>query len=197
MGQIIRDHGDDIDDMDLAGLADGAFTGGLETSASMLALGTAVLLDDPVTYRRLADEPALVDSCVEELLRYLSVVQVAFPRFVREDMVVAGQRVKKGDVVMCHLAGAGRDPRAGLDDSFDPERAPARSTLAFGHGFHRCVGAELARMELRIAYPALSRRLPDLAVRGTAPYAFREKSIVYGLDEMPVDLGAVRGCPAR
>lgn len=197
VGQIIRDHGDDIDDMDLAGLADGAFTGGLETSASMLALGTAVLLDDPATYRRLADEPALVDSCVEELLRYLSVVQVAFPRFVREDLVVAGQRIKKGDVVMCHLAGAARDPRAGLDDTFDPERAPARSTLAFGHGFHRCVGAELARMELRIAYPALSRRLPDLAVRGTAPHAFREKSIVYGLEEMPVDLGAVRGCPVN
>ncbi len=194
VGQIIRDHGDTIDDRDLAGLADGAFTGGFETSASMLALGTAVLLGDRDTYRRLAEEPTLVDSTVEELLRYLSVVQVAFPRFVREDIVVAGQRIAKGDVVMCHLAGAGRDPRAGLDDHFDPERAPGRTTLAFGHGFHRCVGAELARMELRIAYPALARRLPDLAVRGTGRHAFREKSIVYGLDEMPVDLGAVRGC---
>lgn len=188
VGQIIRDHGDDIDDRDLAGLADGAFTGGLETSASMLALGTAVLLDHPETYRRIAEDQQLAESTVDELLRYLSVVQVAFPRFVKQDMVVAGQRVRRGDVVMCHLAGAGRDRRTGLDDSFDPERRPAVSTLAFGHGFHRCVGAELARMELRIAYPALARRLPDLAVRPGTDLTFRAKSIVYGLDSLPVDV---------
>jgi cytochrome P450 len=189
VGQIIREHGDGIDDTDLAGLADGAFTGGLETSASMLALGTAVLLEHPDTYRRLADEPDLVTSTVDELLRYLSVVQVAFPRFARQDVVVGGRQVRRGDVVMCHLAGAGRDPRAGLDDVFDPQRTPATSTLAFGHGFHRCVGAELARMELRIAYPALARRLPELTVRNGGVDAFREKSIVYGVEALPVDLG--------
>lgn len=189
VGQIIREHGDEINDFDLAGLADGAFTGGLETSASMLALGTAVLLHHPDHYRRLAQEPDRVDATVEELLRYLSVVQVAFPRFVRQDMEIAGRQVKAGDVVMCHLAGADRDPRRGMDDSFDPDRTVTRQHVAFGHGFHRCVGAELARMELRIAFPALAQRFPELAL-ASDDLDFRRKSLVYGLESLPVRLGA-------
>jgi cytochrome P450 len=189
VGQIIREHGDEIDDFDLAGLADGVFTGGLETSASMLALGTALLLEHPEHYRRLGTVPSAAPAVVEELLRHLSVVQVAFPRFVRADMEIAGRRVRAGDVVMCHLAAAGRDPRVGADDRFDPDREVRVSHLAFGHGFHRCVGAELARMELRIALTALARRFPDLAV-GTAEPEFRRRSIVYGLESLPVRLGA-------
>jgi cytochrome P450 len=184
IGQIIREHGDEINDFDLAGLADGVFTGGLETSASMLALGTAVLLDHPADYDRVATEPAAVDRTVEELLRYLSVVQVAFPRFPKHDVEVGGRTVSKGDVVICQLAGANRDGD-GLDD-FDATRDPT-SHLAFGHGFHRCVGAELARMELRAAFPALARRFPDLAL-ATDRLDYREMSIVYGLESLPVRL---------
>jgi cytochrome P450 len=188
VGQIIREHGDEIDDFDLAGLADGAFTGGLETSASMLALGTAVLLRNPEHYRALIDDPSRADVTVEELLRYLSVVQLAFPRFAKEDIVVAGQHIKKGAVLVCHLPAAGRDGRVGADDRFDPDRRTSVTTLAFGHGFHRCVGAELARMELRIAYPALAARFPDLSLV-TEDLPYRAKSIVYGVDAMPVRLG--------
>jgi cytochrome P450 len=189
VGQIIREHGDLISDFDLAGLADGAFTGGLETSASMLALGTAVLLSHPEHYGRLASEPAAVEPIVEELLRYLSVVQVAFPRFAKEPMEIGGRRIGAGDVVMCHLTAASRDPRVGMDDSFDPDRRVTASQLAFGHGFHRCVGAELARMELRIAYPALAGRFPGLTLSST-DLDFRQRSIVYGVDSLPVLLGS-------
>ncbi|MDX6302312.1 MAG: hypothetical protein QOF53_3526 [Nocardioidaceae bacterium] len=189
IGQIIREHGDEIGDFDLAGLADGVFTGGLETSASMLALGTAVLLEHPEDYRRVATDPALADRTVEELLRYLSVVQIAFPRFPQRDIELGGHTVSKGDVVICHLAGANRDARGGPGlEGFDARRAPV-SHLAFGHGFHRCVGAELARMELRAAFPALARRFPDLAV-ATDELPFREMSIVFGLESLPVRLRA-------
>jgi cytochrome P450 len=188
VGQLIREHGDEIDDLDLAGLADGAFTGGLETSASMLALGTAVLLEHPEHYRRLREEPESVPVVVEELLRYLSVVQVAFPRFAKEDLDVAGRRIRAGDVVMCHLAAAARDPRTGHGDTFDPSRGPVAGHLAFGHGFHRCVGAELARLELRIAYRALATRFPELSLVDE-DLALRRKSLVYGLDSLPVRLG--------
>jgi cytochrome P450 len=189
IGQIIREHGDDINDFDLAGLADGVFTGGLETSASMLALGTAVLLDHPEDYRRLASDAAAAERTVEELLRYLSVVQVAFGRFPKHDLELGGQRIAQGDVVIVHLPGANRDARTGDGlDHFDADRAPT-SHLAFGHGFHRCVGAELARMELRTAFPALARRFPDLAL-ATDELSFRESSLVYGVDSLPVRLQA-------
>ncbi len=189
IGQIIREHGSEINDFDLGGLADGVFTGGLETSASMLALGTAVLLDHPADFARVAAEPSAVERTVEELLRYLSVVQVAFPRFPKHDVVVGGKTVSKGDVVICQLVGANRDgahrPAEDLE-GFDPMREPA-SHLAFGHGFHRCVGAELARMELRSAFPALARRFPELTLAADH-LEYRERSIVYGLEALPVRL---------
>jgi cytochrome P450 len=189
IGQIIREHGDEITDFDLGGLADGAFTGGLETSASMLALGTVVLLGRPELYAGMATDPTSVVPVVEDLLRHLSVVQVPFPRFAKQDMTVGGHRIRKGSCVLVHLPAADRDPRAyPAGDAFDPTRAIA-SHLAFGYGFHRCVGAELARMELRAAYPALARRFPDLALSIPAEdLAYHAKSIVYGVESVPVRL---------
>jgi cytochrome P450 len=187
IGQIIGEYGDDISDFDLGGLADGVFTGGLETSASMLALGTAVLLEHPDEYRRVADDPTVVDRTVEELLRYLGVVQIAFPRFPKRDVELGGHHIARGDVVICHLAGANRDARLSPAlDRFDPGRPPL-SHLSFGHGFHRCVGAELARMELRAAFPALARRFPDLAVAADR-LDYRRQSIVFGVESLPVRL---------
>ncbi len=189
IGDIIRDQGDAISDVDLAGLADGVFTGGLETSANMLALGAAILLDHPEDFRDLTEKPERVEPIVEELLRYLSVVQIAFPRFARRDLVLAGHRIAAGDVVICHLAAANRSadaPRA--RDGYDATRA-ASPHLAFGHGFHRCVGAELARLELRTAYPALARRFPDLGLAVPRDeLAFRSLSIVFGIECLPVRL---------
>jgi cytochrome P450 len=204
LGDLIREQGDTISDVDLAGLADGVFVGGLETSASMLALGTVLLLDRPEHFVAIARHPERVEPTVEELLRYLSVVQVAFPRFARHEVMVGGQRIRAGDVVVVHLAGANRAPDPGdshpddshPDDShpddFDPDR-PRRPHLAFGYGFHRCVGAELARMELRTALPALARRFPDLVLaRPRADLDFRRLSIVHGVDSLPVRLGTAR-----
>lgn len=185
IGQLIRDHGDEIDDVELAGLADGVFTGGLETSASMLSLGAAVLLDHPEHYARVGSDPSVIGTTVEELLRYLTVVQIAFPRFPLRDMGIGGTQVREGDVVICHLAAADRDPRRAPQlDAFDPTR-PVGPHLAFGHGFHRCVGAELARLELQTAFPALARRFPDLEL-ATDRLPHRERSIVFGVESVPV-----------
>jgi cytochrome P450 len=189
IGQIVREHGDEIDDYDLGGLSDGVFTGGMETSAGMLALGTAVLLDNSEWWHRLQTDDTSVDPIVEELLRYLSVVQVAFPRFAKQDVTVGGVAVGKGDVVLASLPAASRDDVFGADpESFDPSR-PMRPHLAFGHGLHRCVGAELARMELRAAYPALARRFPNMQL-AEQDIPFTSSSIVYGVESLPVKPGA-------
>lgn len=187
LGMLVKEHGDKIDDRELAGLADGLLTGGLETTASMLALGTLVLLRDRNYFRLVQDSDESTHRFVEELLRYLTVVQVAFPRFAREDMEIAGTKISSGDIVICSLSGANRDKVFGSEaDRFDPARVAAPH-LAFGHGIHRCIGAELARIELRAAYPALVRRFPDM--RLAVPFqelSFRKLSIVYGVESLPV-----------
>jgi cytochrome P450 len=190
IGQIIRERGDEISDTDLAGLADGVFLGGYETSASMLALGTLVLLQHQEARDLVRDDPTSVDQVVEELLRYLTVVQTSFPRFARHDMDLFGNHVEAGDVVLVSLVRADRDAALGAaPDSFDPHR-PAGPHLAFGHGRHRCVGSELARMELRAAYPALLQRFPQMRL-AIEPHqlTFRKLSAVYGVEAMPVHLG--------
>jgi len=186
IGALIRTHGDAIDDRELAGLADGVLTGGLETTASMLALGALLLLRDPRPAPMTGDD-APVGRFVEELLRYLSVVQVAFPRFATRDLQIGTVRIAAGDIVMCSLSAANRDPVVGGGgDGFDPTR-PARPHLAFGHGMHRCIGAELARMELRAAYPALFRRFPGMRLAvDPEQVRFRDASIVYGVESLPV-----------
>ncbi len=188
IGQIIREHGDEISDFDLGGLADGAFNGGMETSASMLALGTLALLQQPELWQQLVDDDVDVDQVIEELLRQLSVVQVAFPRFAKSDLVVGGHRIRQGAVMLVHLPAAGRDPRSTAGESFCPSPRSAQH-LAFGHGLHRCIGAELARMELRIAYPALVKRFPQMSLAvEDSELEFHSKSIVYGVESLPVRL---------
>jgi cytochrome P450 len=205
VGALIREHGDEVTDRELAGLADGVLIGGHETTASMLALGALILLERPEAAEAVRDgDTAAVTRVVEELLRYMSVVQVAFPRFTRREVTVGEVTIPAGQMVLCSLSSADRDPQlpgagregaassgaggcpvAGLE-AFDPAR-PATQHLAFGWGIHRCVGAELARMELRTAYPALLRRFPDLRLAVPASeLSFRELSIVHGLEALPV-----------
>ncbi|WP_371648663.1 MULTISPECIES: cytochrome P450 [unclassified Streptomyces] len=187
LGMLVREHGDEIDDRELAGIADGVLTGGLDSTASMLALGALVLLRNPESFELVRAEDDSVDTLMEELLRYLSPVQVAFPRFVREDVEVSGVGLRKGDLVLCSLSGANRDKSLGASmKRFDPTRRSS-SHLAFGHGIHRCIGAELARMELRAAYPALVRRFPGMRLAIDPEHIpYRKLSIVYGAESLPV-----------
>ena len=200
LGMLIREYGEEISDRELAGLADGILTGGHETTASTLSLGVLALLQNQQGYAALAADPdsETVHRTIEELLRYLSVVQVAFPRFAREDVTIGDVTIPAGEMVLCSYSAADRDPAlaresapaaaasaAGLE-RFDPTR-PATSHLAFGYGIHRCVGAELARMELRIAFPALARRFPGLRLAGPAEeLSYRNTSVVYGVETLPV-----------
>jgi|KBSSwiStaDraftv2_1062776.scaffolds.fasta_scaffold06538_5 cytochrome P450 len=192
IGKILTEYGDEVGDVELAGLADGVLTGGLETTVSMLALGALALLQDRRLTARLRADDALAEPLVEELLRYLTVVQVGFPHFAIKDVTIGGKDIFAGDVVMNSLSGANRDPRhnAGHGSSMetiDIDRPNPSHHLAFGHGLHRCVGAELARVELRLAYPALVRRFPELRLAVPAEQLkYRDLSFVYGLESLPV-----------
>ena len=188
IGQIIREHGDSISDVELAGLADGILTGGHETTASMIALAAHMLMKDPEHMRiiREADEKQ-VQEIVDELLRYLTVVQIGFPRLAREDVEIGGQLIRKGELALVSLVAANRDEALTRDaETFRIDRG-STSHMAFGYGIHRCVGAELGRMELKVAIPELFRRFPDLKHVGDPDEAdYRMFSIVFGLDSLPV-----------
>lgn len=195
IGQIIKDHQDSVTDLEIAGLADGIFTGGYETSVSMLALGSLMLMRNPEAVRMLTEEPDSVDQIVEEMLRYLSVVQIGFPRFAKRDHVLGGKSIKAGDPILVSLSGADRDPRQFGQNAerFDPHRDPGTSHFGFGHGLHRCVGAELARMELRAAFVALARRFPEMSLAvDPGELEFHQLSIVYGIKSLPTRLKADR-----
>src|SRR5699024_2256055 len=154
LGMIVKEYGDKVDDWKMAGMADGLLTSGLESKGRMVTLDSFVLLRDPESFALVHDDDSAVDGVVEEMLRYLTVVQVAFPRFAREDVEVGGKKIASGDIVLVSLSGADRDGSLGDDtESFEATREKS-AHLAFGHGVHRCIGAELGRMELRAAYPA-------------------------------------------
>jgi cytochrome P450 len=144
-----------------------------------------LLLQNPDMFEALRTDDSYAEPFVEEALRYLTVVQVGFPRFARRDVTVGGQTMFDGDVVVCSLAAANRDPRV-FGTPVDTAQATT-GHLAFGHGLHRCIGAELARIELRMAYPALARRFPTMTLAvppGELPY--RKLSIIHGLERLPV-----------
>lgn len=191
IGALLTNHGHDFDDVELGGLVDGVFLGGYETSASMLSMGAYVLLQQPAAREIMrTGSPGEVDGVVEELLRLLCPVQLAFPRFAREDLELGGQQVDKGDVVLVSLSAANRDPRTLPDPDQFSLRSDRTAHLAFGYGLHRCVGAELARMEIRTGLSALTRRFPDLALTPGAEPSFRDLSIVHSVDALPVRLAA-------
>ena len=124
LANLISCHGDDLSDRELAELADGLLTGGHETTASMLALGALALLEQPSLADGLRSGRIAPGRLVDELLRYQSVVQVAFPRFATASTSVGGTTLDAGDIVLCSLSGANRDGAFGADpDGIDPDRA--------------------------------------------------------------------------
>ncbi|MCW7944322.1 cytochrome P450 [Streptomyces hygroscopicus] len=184
LGTLVREHGDEMDDGELVGIGDLLLFGGHETTANMLALGALFLLENP-EHAEAARDDERIGEIVEELLRYLSVVQSGVPRIAREDVTLAGRRIRRGERLLCSLSSANHDdaltPEA---ERFDATRRAAH--LAFGHGIHYCVGAPLARMEMRLAYPALLRRFPGLGLAVASDEVAFRPSVFYGLRELPV-----------
>ena len=136
-------------------------TAGHETATNLLSNAVLTLIRHPQEFERLRRDPALIPSAAEEILRFELPVQMT-PRTAVEDGVLAGRKVRAGDALLLFLGAANRDPARFADpDRFDIARADNRH-LAFGYGAHYCLGAALAREELRIALAHLLRRLPGL-----------------------------------
>jgi len=157
---------------------------GHETTVNLIGNGTLALLRHPDQLRRLRDDPGLIGSAVEELLRFDGPVQRT-ARIPSEDVVVGGQRIPKGEMVMPFIGAADRDPAQFREpDRLDLGRTDNRH-IAFGWGIHFCLGAPLARLEGQIAINTLVRRLPKLALATETP-EFRQSLTLRGLRSLPV-----------
>lgn len=160
-------------------------------TGAMLSLGTFALLDSPDQLAELLNKPELIDGAVDELLRFLTIVHIGPTRTALEDVEVGGQLIKAGETVTLSLPSANRDPeRFDNPDMLDLARENARGHLALGHGMHQCLGAELARIQMRVAYPALFRRFPDLRLAVPAEEVpMRDNMAFYGVHWLPVIWG--------
>ncbi|KKD03029.1 cytochrome P450 [Streptomyces sp. WM6386] len=162
---------------------------GHETTANMIALGTAALLEHPdqLALLRESDDPRLVASAVEELLRYLNITHQGRRRAVTEDIEIAGEVIRAGEGIIVVNEIGNRDPEAFEDpDRLDISR-DARRHVAFGFGIHQCLGQPLARMELQVVYGTLYKRIPTLKLAcDVQDVKFKHDAFIYGVHELPV-----------
>jgi cytochrome P450 len=167
--------------------------GAQETTTNLIGNGVLSLLRNPDQLQRLRDNPALIPSAVEELLRYESPSQHT-TRIAPQDGDVGGKRIRKGQAVIVVMGAGNRDPERFADpDRLDVGRRDNRH-LAFGWASHFCFGAALARIEGQIAFDAIVNRLPDLVLE-PGPLVWRENLGLRGLTSLPVTFTAES--PAR
>ncbi|WP_437058720.1 cytochrome P450 [Streptomyces sp. enrichment culture] len=159
---------------------------GHETTSSMIALSTLVLLQHPDQPARLRDsgDPTVVARAVEELLRYITTAETAAVRVATDEVEIGDHLVRKDEGLMMCLPSAHRDGEFAGADDLDLGR-DARGHVAFGFGVHQCLGQNPARLELQIALPALLRRLPGLEL-AVPLEALRMRWGILSVDELPV-----------
>ncbi|QEN16492.1 cytochrome P450 [Mycolicibacterium sp. ELW1] len=165
LAELIRKSEEDgsiLSDEDLIGIGVLLLFAGHDTTMAMIGLSALTLLTHPVQRQDLADHPEKIGVAVEELLRYLTIVQFGLGRTAKEDLEIAGQAIAKGDLVVVAMPAANRDPRA-FDNPDEPDfdRKMTRH-LAFGYGVHQCLGQNIARAELKTILPQLLQRFPGL-----------------------------------
>jgi cytochrome P450 len=173
-----------------AQLGTGLLIAGHETTANMIGLGVLALLQYPeqAAVLRDTDDPKVVANAVEELLRYLSIIQNGQRRVAAEDIEIAGEVIRAGEGIIIDLAPANWDAKAFAEpERLYLHRSGAGQHVAFGYGRHQCVGQQLARAELQIVFHTLLRRIPTLEL--AAPIEdipFKHDRLAYGVYELPV-----------
>ncbi|GII77931.1 cytochrome P450 [Sphaerisporangium rufum] len=177
----------DLTDEELQGMAFILLAAGFDTTANMLALGTFALLRHPAQLAALRADPALAEPAVEELLRHLSVAKT-FLRTALEDVELAGHTIETGTTVILSYSTANRDPGRFPDPHTLDLGRQQGGHLAFGHGIHQCLGQQLARVEMRVAFPALFARFPTLrlAVPADQVPLRPETADIHGVKSLPV-----------
>ncbi|MGW7541594.1 cytochrome P450 [Streptomyces sp. NPDC054770] len=177
----------DFDYDEMIRLCVGLLFAGHETTVNRIGLGTLFLLTRPDQWQALTADPAgRVNATVEEIMRLGAPGDLGLLRYAHTDVEVAGVTIRSGDAVILSVNSANRDAAVYTDaETFDPDR-PERNHLGFGHGSHFCIGASLARTELRIVFAALAERLPGLRLAKDVDELRVRTTLTGGVSELPV-----------
>ncbi|MFF1873758.1 cytochrome P450 [Kitasatospora herbaricolor] len=190
-----EDPGQRLSDREVVALGSGMLMAGYETTGNSFGMCVLLLLRHPTLAKTLREHPGRTPAAVEEMLRFTSLNNTGgAPHLVTEDTVLGGCPVSAGRIVVPLTDAANRDPAVFADpDAFDPDRPDVASHLAFGHGRHLCLGAELARAELQIGVNALLRRFDvlELAV-SEGELEWRRTMFINGVWRLPVRWSAAR-----
>lgn len=184
-----EEQGDHLNEDELTAMLFILLLAGHETTVNLIGTGMLALLQHPSEFEKLKANPDLLDSAIEEMVRYANPVQYIAPRYALEAVDLHGQHIPRGGTVMVAVASANRDESVFADaERFDITRSPNRH-LGFGLGIHYCLGAPLARLEARIAFQALLRRYPDMQLAVPAEQLeWRKTNALRGLVHLPVHL---------
>lgn len=179
--------GDKLDGDELLAMVAILLSAGHETTQNLIGNGMLALLQDADQMERLRNDPKLIDSALEELLRFAGPVETSTPRYAREDVAVGDFVIPRGALVYAVIAAANRDVYQFADaDRLDLARDPNRH-LSFGEGGHYCVGAALARMEARVAFADLLARFPSLRlIQPAESLRWNAGIVLRGLKALPV-----------
>jgi cholest-4-en-3-one 26-monooxygenase len=159
--------------------------GGDETTRHVISCGMLALMANPGERAALSDEPAAIDVGVEELLRWVTPIK-NMSRTVTRDITLHGERLREGDQLILLYPSANRDEAVFTDPHRLDVRRHPNPHLAFGFGPHFCLGASLARLELKVLFPELLRRLPDMQLASDEALPYRHSNFIVGPEAMPV-----------
>jgi len=160
--------------------------GGDETTRHVITGGMLALIRHPDARRALAAKPSAIPAAVEEMLRWVTPIK-NMNRTATRDTELCGRKIEAGQKVLLLYEAANRDERVFAEpDRFDVARAPNDHVAFGGYGAHFCLGASLARLELRIMFEELLARLPDIGLDGPAEPRLRPSNFIVGIEHMPV-----------
>ena len=161
---------------------------GYEAPAGMITKGTVELLRDPDLRAALAAGPRARANAVEELLRYITIVQYGVDRVALADVVLGGRTIRRGETVIAVLPAANRDPDLAPEPNAMNAGCPANGHLAFGHGPHLCLGRQLSRIMVEITLSRLFERFPTLRLIGDpTDYPERDDYVMGGYHRLRVE----------
>jgi cytochrome P450 len=186
---VAAEAGDKLSEPELLAMIFLLIIAGHQTTIHLIGNGTLALLENRAEMEKLCAQPSIIQSAVEELLRYDSSLPLASHRWARCNISIAGATIPQGEAVFAGIASANRDSRQfERPDVLDLTREPNRH-LTFSQGIHHCLGAPLARLEAQIAFTTLLRRFPNLRLAVSRNDLRWQRSILLrGLQALPVEL---------